>query len=144
MKKNKWLYILITTFAVVVGCSKEEAPKKDSPIEEDVPKTFMEARKRGMMDVKYNAELEKLRKENASPVIEIKKTLAAKNAALEAAKSSNAPKETIEALEKECKELRISAYKAEKEYTRKMLKIVQTKMMEEYESVKKNNGAKSN
>ena len=130
---NKWFYIIMAMLVVVVGCSKDEGAKSE---EGDIPATFAEARKKGMVDVKYNAELQRLRKIHASPAIKLNTELEAKKAELEAAKSANQPKEKLEALEKEIEVLTEKAAKAEKDYARAMMKIVQMKMIQERESVK--------
>lgn len=130
---NKWFYVIIAMLVVVVGCSKDEGAKSEDA---DIPVTFAEARKKGMVDVKYNAELQRLRKIHASPAIKLNTELEAKKAELEAAKSANQPKEKLEALEKEIEVLAEKAAKAEKDYARAMMKIVQMKMIQERESVK--------
>lgn len=133
MSINKWFYVIIAMLVVVVGCSKEEGAKSE---ETEIPATFAEARKKGMVDVKYNAELQRLRKIHASPAIKLNTELEAKKAELEAAKSANQPKEKLESLEKEIEVLTEKAAKAEKDYARAMIKIVQMKMIQERESVK--------
>lgn len=135
MSINKLLYMLVAALLVAAGCSKDEGSKSESSTEVDIPKTFTEARERGMVDVKYNAELQKLRKIHASPAIKLNTELAAKTAELEAAKSANEPKEKIENLQKECEILKEKAAKAEKEYARKMRRMVQMQMIKEREAV---------
>lgn len=133
MSKSR-LYLLSALFAVVAGCSKEEPQEPEAPAAEPVPASFTEAREKGMVDAKWKAELEKARKENASPVVAINDELAAVRAKLGEAKASKAAPADIEALEKKVKDLEKKAAAAEKAYRRKMMQMVHLKMMKEFEA----------
>ena len=137
MRTNKWLYVTAAALIMTAGCSKDEGSSAESSKDLEVPKTFTEARAKGMVDVKYNAELQRLRKIHASPAIKINNELEAKKAELASAKSANAPKHKIDALEKECETLKEKAAKAEKKYTRKMMRVVQMQMIKERESLER-------
>lgn len=128
------LYTALAAFVAASGCSKDEQPAA-AEAKPEIPSSYTEAREKGMVEEKYNAELAKLRKSAANPVIKINEEIAAKTRQLEAAKAAKAPAADIAALEGEIAELKTKAEKAETKYRRQMMSLVRAKMMQEAAAV---------
>lgn len=131
---NKCLkYFAVAAIALAAGCSKEESAARKAPEKDvEVPATFTEAREKGMLDVKWRAELEKARKETSKDVIKINAELAAAEKRLADAKAKKAGEAEIGNLELEVKELKDKAEKAETKRRRAVMGMVKRKMMEDF------------
>lgn len=128
------IYTALATLMAASGCSKDEQPAA-AEAKREIPASYTEARKKGMVEEKYNAELAKLRKSAANPVIKINDQIAAKTKELEAARAAKAPAADIAALEGEIAKLKDKAVKAETKYRRQMMSLVRAKMMQEAAAV---------
>ncbi len=130
---NKYLkYIaVVAAIAMTAGCSKDEGDREEAAGSK-VPVTFTEAREKGMLDVKWRAELEKARKDTSKDVIRINTELAAVERRLADAMAKKAPEGEIRNLEQELKRLNAEAEKAETKRRRTVMGMVKRKMMEDF------------
>lgn len=128
------IYTALAALMAASGCSKDEQPAA-AEAKRETPASYTEARKKGMVEEKYNADLAKLRKSAANPVIKINDEIAARTKELEAARAAKAPAADIAALEGEIAKLKDKAVKAETKYRRQMMSLVRAKMMQEAAAV---------
>lgn len=135
MSKNTILTLMAAVLAFA-GCSKEEPGAPAEKPGGEIPESFTEARQKGMVDAKWNAELEKARKSAANPVNKLSAELEKKELELAKAKESGASKDVIEGLEKDIALYKEGIIKAEKIYRRQMINKIRARMHEEAAAVK--------
>lgn len=153
------MYIITAALAVAAGCSKDEAPADEAssapkvapaggaaPAPEaapapkaapapEAPKSFAEARKKGMVDVRYNAQLKAVREEANKEAAKANEALNALRLKYAKARASGASADQLAAIEKELRDGEAAAKKAEIVRRRKAMAFVKMQMMKEDESV---------
>ncbi len=132
MVRKIWLYPALAAFLVAAGCSKDEQPDVSAQKSPEIPASFTEAREKGMLDVKWRAELEKARKETSNPVIKINAELAAAAKKLAAAKAAKADEGEIKNLEKQAEELKEKAKTAETKRRRAIQTKIRERMLKDF------------
>ena len=120
-------YLAAAAIIAAGGCSKEAPEEKAA--EKEIPKTFTEAREKGM--------LQKLRKETAKEVVKINTELAEAAKRLGDAKAAKADKSVVDELTKRVEELRVKAEEAEKRRRRAVMRELHRKMTEDFAEAEK-------
>lgn len=128
-------YLAAAAIIAAGGCSKEAPEEKAA--EKEIPKTFTEAREKGMLDAKWHAELQKLRKETAKEVVKINTELAEAAKRLGDAKAAKADESVVDDLKKRVEELRVKAEEAEKRRRRAVMRELRRKMTEDFAEAEK-------
>lgn len=127
-----FIYPALAVLLAAAGCSKSEQPEAPAGKGAEIPESFTEAREKGMLDVKWRAELEKARKETSNPVIKINTELAAVEKKLAAAKAAKADESEIKNLEKQAEELKEKAKTAETKRRRAIQTKIRERMLKDF------------
>ena len=125
---NKYIIkVALTALMLAGGCAKE-----DGDGEKPIPPTFSESRKEGMLDKKYNENLQKLNDERQKVVKIINSEVKEIQDKLAAAKAASESSEVVLRLEKEYNILKDKAAKVTESQRQKAMKTVRDRMLKDF------------